>query len=234
MMNELKKFAITPENYKATFLKAKLMTKIMLIILMIVVSVVYAFSARKPIEKTLFGTRKTGEPAVVDASVAGILGVLSVLIVIFLRKFHSGGIWHSIKSSKWVLLSVFFILALFGVAQEASGFNRWLAKGQIAKSEGIYASVDSGALTGSSNKFDMNILSSPQMRELTEEEKLQLKKELDLEDAGGDPFIKSVGYVFGFDLRAHLFYYHDIENVDLFFCRGENGQTQHSRYFVYG
>ena len=129
-------------GFHEDFERALVTAKVGLILFFILVTVVYQMKYRKvKSANTFFGDPKTRLRVIGDACLTGLLGAASTAFVILSR----GGI-AALKQHKVTLVIVFIILALFGLSQESSGFNRWLAREETAKGEGAYAELD-GTLT---------------------------------------------------------------------------------------
>lgn len=137
-----------------------------LIFFLILISLVYQVTfiaeggATKDRNETLL-TISPGKPFL-SAFVVGSCGVLSFL---FLTKSRLAEV--SYKN----MIAVFTILAIFDIAQEASGLNRYLSESDTAKGEGIYYAM------------------------LSDADKANLAAVNAAETTGGDPFLKSMSYV---------------------------------------
>lgn len=125
------------KNYKDNFHHSLLGAKGGLIVVFILITLVYQTKYRNAENaQTFFGTPTTRLRIVGGALVAAVLGMLSVVFVIVSR----AGTDAIIRNINNVLI-VGFILFLFTISQESSGFNRWIAEKEIEEGHGPYASI---------------------------------------------------------------------------------------------
>ena len=114
--------------------------KIGLLIFFILVSVIYQImihrSSNYDLEKTLINEYPAN--ILSDGLINGIFGILSVLFLWFSRK-------GSIKGNIYVLFTIFIIIFSFIIAQETSGFNRFMDKKKIIQGTSIYNKISSNA-----------------------------------------------------------------------------------------
>jgi hypothetical protein len=160
------------QNYKDHFYNSLLGAKGGLIVVFILITLVYQAKYRK-IEnaQTFFGTPLTRLRIVGGALVAAVLGMLSVIFVIVSRA-GTGAIMRNINN----ILIVGIILFLFAIAQESSGFNRWLARKETKEGHGPYVSITKEKYASNNHEQDYE-------KELEEEKKCENIKQ---------PFLDSV------------------------------------------
>jgi hypothetical protein len=160
------------KNYKDHFHHSLMSARIGLIVIFILITLVYQAKYRK-IEnaQTFFGHPSTRIRIVGGALVAAVLGMMSVVFVIVSRA-GTGAIMRNINK----VLVVGVILFLFTVAQESSGFNRWLSRKETAEGKGPYAYI-------SKEKYTSNNHSEDYEKDLEDEKKCETKHQ---------PFLDSV------------------------------------------
>lgn len=112
-----------------------------------------------------------------DAIITGVFGVLTI---IFLALSRNGFGYFTSISVKTCLL-VFTILFLFALAQEGSGLNRYLDKSELLNDRGIYYKYY--------KKHGIT------------------QQEIDNLEFGGDPFLKTVSYLFLIFIFIFVFYF---------------------------
>jgi len=194
------KFAL---DYADNFEHALVVLKVGFIIILVISSIYYQIKyAGVKYAKTYFGGgSKFAWRPVVDALVTAILGGGAVSLVAFMR---GAGIKKNINA----IIIVSAILGIFVIAQEASGFNRYMAKGEILEKKGNYYAID-------------NIPGADE--------------EIEKIEKGGDPFMNSFSsacailfgiaflyYVFGVMFPATFYGFKSGHNniKDVNFCRG--------------
>jgi hypothetical protein len=153
-------------TYHENFTKSIGGLKVGLIIFFLLVTVVYQRKFKKDkAATTFFGDTKTKPRIYGEAALAGLFGVVSMLYIMASRQ-SLGLVGKHFKT----LVIVFFILALFALAQESSGFNRYQTQDETAKGEGPYAEIE-----GTKD----NPVAQMQYKQ---------------RETGGDPFVLSVAY----------------------------------------
>lgn len=156
-------------TYKDDFVASLGGIKISMILFFIIVTAIYQFQYHTQREvNTFFGDNSTRWRVLLDGFITGLLGVLSTIAVIVLRR---GRVANHLST----LAIIFFLLFTFAVAQEGSGFNRFLARKETMEGSGPYAKLD-GILNpdGTINKEE--------------------QAKLEALETGGDPFLTSVAY----------------------------------------
>jgi hypothetical protein len=123
----------------------------------------------------------------IDSTITGILGVISIAVVFYIREGKNWGFFKDMKKHLKAYIYVFIILFLFTFAQESSGFNRYRAEADTANGKGPYAEIDGTAVNGVPNV--------PGMRAFRETEK------------PGDYFMTSVSYTCGVIIALACFYF---------------------------
>ena len=183
------------ENYHDMLHHSLAYAKVGLILFFILVTVVYQTKYRNVQSAfTFFGQSSTRWKVIADACIAGFLGVISTMFVITSR---SG--WRSIGKHWSTLLIVFVILMLFALAQESSGFNRYLAKHETVQGKGVYAKLEGTDTEEGRKKFE-------------EEQK------------GGDPFENALSSTTMLLVGLFLMYFiaRMFKATYLGYCSGEN------------
>jgi len=140
-----------------------------------------------------------------DATITGILGVITV---IFISISRNGFSYFTSISWKNCLL-IFVILFMFGLAQEGSGLNRYLDKTELLNDQGLYY------------KYYLK-------HGITQ-------KEIDAMEFGGDPFLKTVSYLFILFILLFVFSY-VFKIVNTAICAYKSGGTftKFSKIFAIG
>jgi hypothetical protein len=149
----------SPEHAKS-FEFAFLLVKVGLLMILLISTITYQYNyGNVSYAQTYFGggSQYAWRP-IVDGLITAILGGISVAVVI-------KGRGQSLK--KWwpTVLLVMAVLGVFVISQESSGFNRYMAKTEIANGQSNYYTIDSQS--GTSSQQIANV------------------------EQGGDPFINS-------------------------------------------
>jgi hypothetical protein len=140
-------------KYTEDFERALLSAKGGLIVFLLTVSIVYqvATNINGNVATSTFlkeweiippdGGLPNGYRALLDALVGAFLGAFSSFLVMVIRTGELNPL--VILQKYWFgILTVFVILFLFSIAQESSGFNRYLAASETAEGNGQYAFLD--------------------------------------------------------------------------------------------
>ena len=129
---------VTKSNYHTDFKNSLGIAKVGLILFFILITIVYQAKFHKiQSANTFFGNPSTKWKIILDGVITGVLGVLTSLFVMASRY----GLEDALKKWKTYLV-IFIILFLFGISQESSGLNRYLAKAETAEGKGPYAELD--------------------------------------------------------------------------------------------
>jgi hypothetical protein len=169
---------VNKKRYQEMFHAALLTAKVGVIAIFLIVTVVYqSMFGNIPAASTYLGSGQYFMPAIIDMSLAGGMGFLTTLFMLKTRGFSNGDTFQ-------VSLLVGFILGLFNVSLETSGFNRYLATDQVqlGLEECPYA-----VISGTSNLNETGL------------EKFRLYEE------GGPPFLISMAYTSGFLMVCLVF-----------------------------
>jgi hypothetical protein len=136
-------------SYKEDFINSLGLMKVGLISFFVIVTIVYQANFHS-IEQanTFFGEKSTRWRVILDSIITGLLGVLTVVLVVGFRVGFDQVIYH------WrACLIVFTLLSLFNLSQESSGLNRYMSKNDTAKGEGPYAEIDGTTTPEGREKF---------------------------------------------------------------------------------
>lgn len=112
-------------RYQTQFIHGLGGAKVGVICILLIVSVVYqGLYGNIPAATTFFGSDETMMRAITDMCLTGVMGFVTSYWMMLSRGFPG---WQCMKTS----LIVGFILGLFNVSLESSGFNRYLAEDEI-------------------------------------------------------------------------------------------------------
>lgn len=154
------KYLLNTQRLQHKFFKSFLNIKVGLLIFLLIISCIYQILLKKnhkyKTEETLFN--KYPKDIFLDAFVTGIAGVVSVVFVWLSRRM----VFEIPFKGVGLLFLIFFT---FTLAQEISGFNRYMDRKKIIKGESIYTK--------------MNNISADRAKNIEE---------------NGDPFLISCGY----------------------------------------
>lgn len=164
------------ENYSNIFKTSLMSANAGLLLALLLITIIYQIKYRNDTDVgTYFNANAQKNrwwKVIIDAMLTGVIGVISVMAVFGLRKLDL----FDANATK-TYMSVFSIMFLFNIAQESTGFNKFLEKSDIVKGNSLY-----GTIIG-------NNQSNFTPEEITEH-KLRSEKLASLEKAT-DPFIIS-------------------------------------------
>jgi hypothetical protein len=172
-------------NYKKNFEHSLVTAKGSLILILGLITLLYQFKYSNVANaKTFFGNSKYRKRALIDMGVTTFFGMLSSSIVIWSR---GGNYMRNIEN----VCIIGIVLALFNLAQEASGLNRYLAKTDTLNKIGPYYEID---VKSNVDKLVPQTLPKGN-KTIRNNEINRLSKEIETSEVNGDPFIISLSNV---------------------------------------
>jgi len=155
---------VAKEDFHTALISAK--GGILLFLALVIFVYQLYFVKLDPNNKTFFNDSRTAWKPLVESGIAAFIGLISVFIVNLIRL----GLKNALTWECWqVYITVFIVIFLFDISEEASGFNRYMAN--ISKTDEEY-------------------------KELNEHIESSIPDELiEKEKPKGDPFITSIAYV---------------------------------------
>lgn len=175
-------------NYQKNFEHSLISAKGSLILILGLITLAYQFKyANVANAKTYFGDSEYRKRALIDMGITAFFGMLSSSIIIW---SHGGNYWSNFGN----VCIVGIVLALFNLAQEASGLNRYLAKDDTLNKEGPYYEIDVKSNVESSLQATtaVNDTNRDIARNTLSEQSLS---EIEALETNGDPFIISLSNV---------------------------------------
>jgi len=131
------------ENSSSIFIGALTKAKGGLVLFLILLTIIYNMKfSQKWYAKTLFNNPQFAGRVILDGILAGLLGVVSIFTVFAMRNKDTLDPKHLKK-----YFIIFIILALFAIAQESSGLNRYLNEEEIDNGHGIYNHISTSPRT---------------------------------------------------------------------------------------
>jgi hypothetical protein len=167
------------DNYQHQFENSLFKAKGGLIVMFLLITIIYQIRYEKSKKaQTFFTTSSTRWKVLFDASITFLLGALTTA---FIWMSRVGPEIFLTSSPYKPMIIVGLILGLFVIAQESSGFNRYMAKKETSEGKGPYSDIDKGSEGGT--------------------------EELDISPNSGDPFLNSISTLSIIILGVGLLYF---------------------------
>jgi len=167
------------DDYQHQFENSLLSAKGGLIIMFLLITIIYQQRYKKSKNaQTFFTTSSMRWKIISDASITFVLGATTTAFV-WMSRVGSEAFLTSRPYKPMIIVGL--ILGLFVIAQESSGFNRYMAKKETSEGKGPYNDIDKGSEGGS--------------------------EELDISPNSGDPFLNSISTLSVIILGVGLLYF---------------------------
>lgn len=152
---------VAKEDFYTSILSAKIGILLFLVLIIFVYQVY--FVKLDSDNKTFFNDPRTVMKPIIESGIAAFIGAISIFIVNLMRLGLKNSLkWERLK----VYITIFIVIFLFDISEEASGFNRYMAN--ISKTNEEYKELN-----------DRNDKNEP----------------IEKEKTYGDPFLTSIAYV---------------------------------------
>lgn len=167
------------DDYQHQFANSLLKAKGGLIIIFLLITIIYQIKYGKSKHaQTFFTTSSTRWKVLFDAAITFLLGAAATAFV-WISRVGPETFLTSRPYKPMIIVGL--ILGLFVIAQESSGFNRYMTEKETSEGKGHYSDIDKGSKGGT--------------------------KELDISPNSGDPFLNSISTLSIIILGVGLLYF---------------------------